>query len=505
MLPLVSCNDWLDLHPETATTLTGYFKNENELESWMYSVFIEQKLAWAISYPSQHEYTGLLCSDGGAYEGYRRLDPLTCLSKTRSWGWNYNMIYFSDVLIENRFRFKNVTDERADFWVAQANFAKAFAYFDLARRWGDAPIPKSSESQDPEPKQPVEKVLAKAIECAEAALILPKHEDLRDSYGAKVTSKQFASLGTVNTLLAHIYAWMGGLYGDEEYWRKAEAAASLVIDGKAGNYDLEKTIPLMLANCQGGVRNSVETIFDIELNSIDEDYTGLNDFSMHYPGMMLINYPYLATDPHQIENDASAMKITVERVKEVYSDSRDARRGAYWYRLGEVKYWDAAASDSVVSEYAFLDKWHETVYQDNKEEQDNYTGVMYMEGNRVVWRLADLILLRAECRARLGMATAKDDLDRVRLRAGLREYSGSTNPETLRREIFRERERELFGEGHRYFDVVRNGYFREEFDGNYKTLTDEDVKNGALYLPIPAGADNKNPYMKENTYWSWLK
>lgn len=66
-----------------------------------------------------------------------------------------------------------------------------------------------------------------------------------------ITSKQYASLGTVHTLLANIYAWMGGLYGDTEYWKKTEEHASLVIDGKVGFYDLEKTISLLIANTLG--------------------------------------------------------------------------------------------------------------------------------------------------------------------------------------------------------------------------------------------------------------
>ena len=52
-------------------------------------------------------------------------------------------------------------------------------------------------------------------------------------------------------------------------------------------------------------------------------------------------------------------------------------------------------------------------------------------------------------------------------------YAGSTEPEALRREIFNERRRELFGEGQYYFDIVRNGYYREMLRGKFKTLTDE--------------------------------
>lgn len=503
----MACNDWLNIESENESTLTGYFKNENEVERWMYSIFDNERHDASLMRNLMY-FSGLICSDAGYYENYRRLDPVFCLDSRNmsSWQGYYNTIYLADVLIENRHRFQNMSEERADFWVAQAYFAKAYAYYELVRRWGEVPIPKGSESMDAEPKQPIETVLAEAIRCAEAALNLPVYEALRDSYGAAVTSKQYASIGTVHTLLAHIYAWMGGLYGEEEYWKKAEAEASEVIDGRAGGYALEPSIDLMLKNCQGGVRNSKETIFDMELNDKDEDYTIATSFKIYYPGMQLIHYPYLTGNVQTIETDAQQPKITVERVKEVYSDPSDVRLKKYWYRLGEVKYLAPNGVDSITSDYAFLDKWHETIWQTNPGLADEYTGVIIMDGNQVIWRLADLILLRAECRARLGSVNeAKADLELIRERAYPdKEYRGSMSREELRKEIFRERERELFGEGHRYFDIVRNGYFREELEGNYKTLTDQDVKNGALYLPVLMGsADNKNVYMKQNTYWLW--
>ena len=58
----------------------------------------------------------------------------------------------------------------------------------------------------------------------EIALSLPTHENLTDANGEAVTSKQYASLGSVHTLLANIYAWMGGLYGETSYWENSPKA-----------------------------------------------------------------------------------------------------------------------------------------------------------------------------------------------------------------------------------------------------------------------------------------
>ena len=100
------------------------------------------------------------------------------------------------------------------------------------------------------------------------------------------------------------------------------------------------------------------------------------------------------------------------------------------------------------------------------------------------------------------MPDAVADLNRIRHRAGLEGYTGSKEKTALLREIFDERDRELFGETRRYYDIVRNGYVRDELQGNYITLKEGDIKNGALYLPISDQASNKNTLMKQNTYWS---
>ena len=130
--------------------------------------------------------------------------------------------------------------------------------------------------------------------------------------------------------------------------------------------------------------------------------------------------------------------------------------------------------------------------------------VQNVEGNKVIWRLADLKLLRAESRARVGLSTAVEDLNDVRERSGLGPYAGSTDSEDLRREIFNERDRELFGEGQRYFDIIRNGYL-DRLSEAYQQLTAKDIENGALYRPVAQRSFNNNELMTQNKYWLWRR
>ena len=123
----------------------------------------------------------------------------------------------------------------------------------------------------------------------------------------------------------------------------------------------------------------------------------------------------------------------------------------------------------------------------------------------VKYRLADILLLRAECRVRQGKENAAEDLNTVRERAyGNREHDYTSAEGDLQLAIFREREKELLLEDHYYYDVRRNGvdYVRRELPGAYPKLSDQDIKDGALYLMINSLNFEENDLMRQNVYWN---
>ena len=99
----------------------------------------------------------------------------------------------ANVIIENEYRFENISKERAEFWLGQAHFSIALSFFRLAEIWGDAPISKSSESIAPEGKRHALDVLEEAAKKSKLALTLPTYDQLRDGDGKQITSKQYAS------------------------------------------------------------------------------------------------------------------------------------------------------------------------------------------------------------------------------------------------------------------------------------------------------------------------
>jgi len=111
-------------------------------------------------------------------------------------------------------------------------------------------------------------------------------------------------------------------------------------------------------------------------------------------------------------------------------------------------------------------------------------------------RLEDIALLRAEALAALGENVgAIELLDQMRERRGLQKYSQSANGELIDA-IFRERNRELMGEGHRWYDLVR--YHRIKNDNPAFTSL---LRSGGIYWPISTDILNQNKQIVQNDFW----
>ena len=110
----------------------------------------------------------------------------------------------------------------------------------------------------------------------------------------------------------------------------------------------------------------------------------------------------------------------------------------------------------------------------------------------VMLRLSEQFLIRSEARARQGdLIGAKEDLNKIRNRAGLTDSNVLTQAEILDA-VLEERRHELFTEyGHRFFDLKRNGKLNTALE-NVKTGWDDTDQ----HFPIPEAEINANPNLK---------
>ena len=155
-LPLFACDDFLTVESENDVTYYSYFKTEQDVEAVITTMMAMEIDMWgSVMNVDVFDIAALPC-DEYWNEDQRNL-ALTAFSIMEgvSWGGYYSIIGHADLLIDNSFRFGGMTEERKEFWLAQANFIKALCYFNIARNWGDAPIPPNSTATEPLAKSPV--------------------------------------------------------------------------------------------------------------------------------------------------------------------------------------------------------------------------------------------------------------------------------------------------------------------------------------------------------------
>jgi starch-binding outer membrane protein, SusD/RagB family len=127
------------------------------------------------------------------------------------------------------------------------------------------------------------------------------------------------------------------------------------------------------------------------------------------------------------------------------------------------------------------------------DQQIKYYRIASQDDNVVLFRLAEVILNRAEALVELNrLEDALVLLNQIRVRAGLAASPASlaSDQTALRNEIFLQRRLELALEGHYFFDLVRTGRAATEL-ANWRATQ--------ALLPIPEREINANPKLVQNS------
>lgn len=138
------------------------------------------------------------------------------------------------------------------------------------------------------------------------------------------------------------------------------------------------------------------------------------------------------------------------------------------------------------------------------------TGSQIPIANIPILRLSEVYLNGAEAAVKLGstnLQTAADYVKAIALRANPASTETFTSANISLDRVLKERRKELVGEGHRFFDLMRNNlqctrYTSEADMGRHYILTEAaskqfDNKYFRTLLPIPVSETNANPTIKE--------
>lgn len=499
-LGLVSCD--LDFTPENAITYSNAFTSESELNTTTSTIHYYFNSVMDAVHPITR--IGLLADETQFDQQLREGNPRTILDGAPDWVGVYKMIFESNLLLENIGSTKGLTQDRYNYHAGQAHFALGFGYFLLARAYGQAVIPTDAKELRVYNLSSQQDVIDVAIRHAEQAYnILPEFSKLRNITGATITSKQYGSKGSAAALLAHLYAWKGSvaeLYGYSNIdakaaYEKSVEYATHLIKGDVGNYSLVENPEALCQLLSNSSANNPEEIFSIAYDKgRDNEAITKNTVATFF-----VTWP---VNELKLEGDLAQADYRLHRstVNKLYPDAGDLRRTAFFYKQDEAHM--AGGTD-----YAVPYKFRKAIYNIDQSSEAGKS-FLSLDANYVYWRLADIYLLRAECLNKLGRtAEAMADLNVIRARAGAAAYPANGESD-LKRAIFHEREREFVMENDtRYYDILRNGYIKTDLPGKWRTLTQQDIADGALNLPVPYGAqrdkDGKviNGLILQRPYW----
>jgi len=352
---------------------------------------------------------------------------------------------------------------RKNHFLGEAYFTRAFNYFCIARTWGDAPLATTyyeDNSAAPQlARSPQSQVLSQCISDLNQA---KQFLDWRDPASQDQVVR--ADKGAVFALLAHIYAWKGS-------YDSCNIACDSVIG--SGSYSLLDSAGYM--NIYKG--QSQESIFEISQNSQSESMKATDVYSL--TGVTLT--------PPYINNGLTVpcWQISTGLFDYLYGDHTDVRYKAAFATI------TTGGIDAI-----------ECIKYANIQNINSNNAYQVAMNNILVFRLADIVLLKAEA---LAAKTAPDEggalalVNAIRARAGLNTPLSGLSGKDLFYAITDERGRELFMEGHRFYDLVRLERLTGEQQFPY--MSTGEFEAGKYYWPVDPSLFLLNSKLTQTNFW----
>ena len=497
VIGLQACDDPLTMIPENATTYKNGLNSVKELDNALNGLFLSARdySLWSIASPGTRGIQADIV-DSDVISQARRLQHANA-----PWQQGYKSyeIVNQANLILKALDDVEMSNERYNMYKGNALFYKAYAYSEMTRRFGDVVIIKEELVFDPIPRSNMAKVYDYIIELLiEAEKLVPEYSDYERILDT-TPKKCVACKGSVNALLANACAWRVGTkwFAHEEdkntidethLLNIAEKACTKVIN--SSDYKLAGSIAEVCTNVLRG--NSDESIFEFPYRNLSSEMRQVNGVNM--AALYWMSWP-VREDQYEFHILYNALKLLASNVKNTY-EIADDRRKEYFYKLDEP-------TPKMIPTYAYPYKFRDVSYQTYKG--TSYKKYKNLNIDKIIIRLTEIYLLRAEIRAKLGKnELAIEDLNKIRARAKASLYQNTEYNGDIKMAIFKEMDKELIFEDYRYYRIIRHGesYVREFLEGKFKTAPLQDFIDGAFWVMYTDDAVYNNSAWRKNVYWS---
>lgn len=453
-----SCDDLLDVTPESTITSASMWESAEDVEAAMYGAFSQFRSAFGTNYLVWGDYRSDIYADGYSLGSYYYGDAwnneLDNDSEGTDWTSLYTLINDCNLILKYGTDLDFNSDDDKDYILGNTYFMRAFAYYYIARIWGNAPVLTTGfESDDDENLFPYRENQDKVFDLVrddirKAIVLIPSGYDV---------TRGTASLEAAYMLQADVYLWLAKVQGETSAMDTAEIAVNYVLN--SGTCQLSDSYENVFRNDENS-----EIIFQIIYKENEAESPYADDFLVPVTNLQDAS---LKNNPIPI---GGTQWVTIkDSYKDfLWEDANDTRATI------NVDYYDENYNSWINK---FLGTW------------SNDTRI-YDTDTRV-YRYAEALLFKAEIENESGnTSSALEYLNKVTKRAyGIDNYySGSYTKDELDELILDERLKEFATEGKSWFDLIRFGKAFERVE----SLSGKENNTNILLWPVDQDAINSN-------------
>lgn len=556
-ITLNSCKKILEQEPKNSTYAEVYWKSVRDCESAIAGNYAMLRAAFAsgtcMSYYMYGDaetssttyftmnYTGdgLEGIQGGNFTFKYNVESLG------DWTRFYKVIAMSNLIlkmvpaIDDELLAKDVVDvaEYKNKIMGQALFIRALTYFELTKVWGDVPL--VTEAYDdpiaaPQLPRSDKAVVMKQIEddCHEAAAML--------NWGYENLSERAvtANRGSVYALLAHFYLWRAttlNLSSKDPIMEDVNSAdTTLQTLINLGGYMLQDTAKYG----DMFIGRSPESIFELNMseNTLEgsAEHIGLyfltGDYVHGYgyaprlwvpDGYKNVHYSvpvegegydfwWNGTAWDWIEVKVIGLKYYHKDTNEEipinylsYAPGDPGKAWVYYEEIDDYKFEKVGGFGDDQKDVRFRNNFSGTVckkYRNIEYRNPANQTAGFLSNNMIIFRLSDMKLLQAEVALyKNNLQTAADIINSFRDRnnSSSERVKATDDKDAIMYQYMVERGREMYLEGHLYFDLMRTRMFIEFIPW----LSESRFEAGGFFWPINPGLFKDNRFLTQTAYW----
>jgi starch-binding outer membrane protein, SusD/RagB family len=473
----VSEENFWNSHEDTRTALIGVY-------GLMRAAMADNNAWWMYGELRDGDFSALQRQDMKAIirGDLRASYPL--LQSLSNWRRFYAVINAANMFLEHapevRERDPKYSEQNLKVDIAQMRFMRAYAYFFMVTVWGDVPLITSSHDGQFEnkPREAQQTVLAFVEkELLQSSADLPYKYSLDDpqqsgSYYNESSTRWSGVLArklTSYAILAHLAAWQGK-YVD------ASVYGQFVLDNysKAGSYYIGTEDLVRPGGFFHWKQDTHILGFNFDWGHVDATFSG------------------------HLEEMTLAKPVINKALPDIYVP-KDTILSVFNLPLDERFSLDTLTGAPTSERYFANFNSQVPIFNKVKVIQDGNTAdpsFRIFSSTIIITRLENITLLQAEALAVIGQQQqAIDLLNTIRDLRKIKRYNSVVEGDLIDA-IFRERRKELMGEGWRWFDLVRYNKIKQNNPAFMQLIA-----NGGIYWPVADEVITQNPLITQNPYW----